>query len=113
MAFHGSLEAVGPAQLGHLWGIGTGSEGWEVPVCGGHTEAAPKTAGARKWRQIPTEKQQKIPDFPSPLAEGWGKHEAGEGRAAGHSSSFSYCTKPAPHPALYPWFFWGQPKARL
>lgn len=41
MAFHGSLEAVGPAQLGHLWGIGTGSEGWEVPVCGGHTEAAP------------------------------------------------------------------------
>lgn len=42
MAFHGSLEAVRPAQLGHLWGIGMGSEGWEVPVCGGHTEAAPK-----------------------------------------------------------------------
>lgn len=42
MAFCASLGAVGPAQLGHPWGIGMRSVGWKVPVCGGHTKAAPE-----------------------------------------------------------------------
>lgn len=79
-------------------GRGSGS-----PQPGGVPPGQPlELAGARKWRLIPSrpavfgargnQKQLKIPDFPFYLAEGWGKHRGGDGKATGQSSTFSRCT---------------------